>query len=190
MSGEADGRVPTPGATAVAGRDPRAGAPGTGREIEFHLGVADKFDYACRLLRKIHARQLRCVVIGDARALTRLDAQLWSFDPQSFLPHMRLRAGQAIDPVLVRTPLWLADEAAVAGPADVLLNLGPQPADPQTLAQWARVVELVGDDEADLQAARQRWRLYRQAGHAPRDMRRDAGAGTGQGAPATPSADA
>lgn len=174
----------------MTGGSDGGGATGAGREIEFHLGVADKFDYACRLLRKIHARRLRCVVTGEAPALSRLDAQLWSFDPQSFLPHVRLRAGQAIDPVLARTPLWLADEAAVAGPADVLLNLGPLPADPRQLAQWARVVELVGDDEADVRAARQRWRLYRQAGHAPRDVRQGQGQGQGPAAAAAPSAGA
>lgn len=142
------------------------------QEVEFHIGLDDKPGYACRLLRKAHARRLRVVVCGAPAALGRLDALLWTFEPGEFLPHARLRAGEAIAPMLARTPIWLTDDAALAGPAEVLLNLGPDL--PSLQPGWGRRVELVAQDEADLQAGRQRWRQYKAAGLVPRDVRQPA----------------
>ncbi|OYU71853.1 MAG: DNA polymerase III subunit chi [Burkholderiales bacterium PBB5] len=140
-----------------------------GREVEFHIGLSDKPDYACRLLRKAQARGIRVVVTGAPEALARLDSLLWTFDPGEFIPHARLRAGQAIEPVLARTPIWLADQASAAGAADVLVNLGPGM--PDQHEGFGRVVELVAVHENDAAAGRQRWRQYKAAGHTPRDMR-------------------
>ncbi len=147
------------------------------REIEFHPGVADLPAYARRLLLKAHARALRVVVTGAAELLTRLDSLLWVADPGDFVAHARLRAGATPAPLLLaRTPIWLADElGTLAG--DVLLNLGPQM--PQPLPPdggFARLVELVGSDEASTAAGRQRWRAWLAAGHTPVDVRKRASA--------------
>jgi DNA polymerase-3 subunit chi len=132
-------------------------------EVAFHTGVADKLGYACRLLRKAWRQGARAVVTGDPAALTRLDQLLWTFDPGEFIPHARLRAGQAPDPVLSPTPIWLAEDAAGAPEAPVLVNLGPQGA--AGFERFARMIELVSADEAERQAARGRWRQYEAAGH-------------------------
>lgn len=129
-------------------------------KVEFHSGVADKLDHACRLLRKAQGAGARVVVAGDRALLDRLDSALWTFDALSFVPHLRLRgAGAAPTAAAARTPVWLADEpAAAAGPRDVLVNLGTA-----MVPGWqtfARVIEVVGADAADSQSARQRWRTY------------------------------
>jgi DNA polymerase-3 subunit chi len=134
------------------------------KEIAFHSGVADKLAYACRLLRKVQRQGLRVVVTGEAAALSRLDVQLWTFDPDDFLPHARLRRGEAVPEALRGpTPVWLADEPAAAPPATVLVNLGPGGV--AGYEAYERLVELVGLDDSDRQAARARWRAYEAAGH-------------------------
>ena len=146
------------------------------QEIEFHLGLDDGPAYACRLLRKAWSRQLRAVVTGAPEALNRLDVLLWTIEPGAFIPHARLRQGQAPAALLLaRTPIWLADRSDALPAADLLVNLGP--ALPASWQGFDRVVDLVADDGLD--AGRQRWRQYKAAGCAPRDMRQAAGAAGG-----------
>ncbi len=133
--------------------------------VDFHTGLQDKLPYACRLLRKAWRAGHRVVVTGDVRALARLDQLLWTFDPGEFIPHARLRAGEAVAPRLARTPLWLADQPADAGACDVLVNLGPGALADGPLP--ARTIELVAADPDEVAAGRQRWRGHVAAGRQP-----------------------
>jgi len=134
-------------------------------ELAFHTGLADKLGYTCRLLRKAYRQGAKVQVRGDGELLARLDPLLWTFEQLEFVPHLRLRAGQKIDPALARTPIWLVDEAAQAPEAAVLVNLGPLPAD--DVARFERVVELVGVDADERHAGRLRWRYYESLGLKP-----------------------
>lgn len=127
-------------------------------KVEFHSGVPDKLDHACRLLRKAQAAGARVVVAGEAALLDRLDVALWTFDALSFVPHVRVRASAPQPPAAARTPVWLADRPAASGQRDVLVNLGADMV--PGWQQFARVIEVVGTDDHDSQAARQRWRTY------------------------------
>ena len=133
--------------------------------VDFHSGVADKLGYTCRLLRKAWRAGSRVVVAGEPAQLARLDALLWTFEPGEFIPHARLRAGQAIAPLLARTPIWLADLPVEAGPCDVLVNLGPALAPGYDV--FGRVIEIVAESDAEVSSGRQRWRQYLAAGLAP-----------------------
>lgn len=128
-------------------------------KVEFHSGVADKLDHACRLLRKAQGAGAKVMVTGETALLDRLDVALWTFDALSFVPHVRVRASGARPPAAARTPVWLADAAAAASDHhEVLVNLGAD-----MLPGWqdfARVIEVVGTDDDDSQNARQRWRTY------------------------------
>lgn len=134
-------------------------------ELAFHTGLADKFGYTCRLLRKAYRQGARVQVRGDAEQLARLDQLLWTFEQLEFVPHARLRAGQKVASELARTPIWLVDQGALAPEATVLVNLGPTPAD--DAGQFQRVIELVGIDPDERQAGRQRWRYYESLGLKP-----------------------
>jgi DNA polymerase-3 subunit chi len=134
-------------------------------QVDFHTHVADKFGYTCRLVRKAWRSGHRLVVTGAPEQLSRLDGQLWTFDPGDFIPHARLRAGQAIPPRLAHTPVWLADAPAEAGETDVLVNLGPGPV--PGYQRWARVVEIVAESADEVASGRQRWRQYLAAGVTP-----------------------
>jgi DNA polymerase-3 subunit chi len=137
-------------------------------DVAFHSGVADKPGYACRLLRKAYRSGSRVVVAGSAEQLARLDALLWTFEPGEFIPHARLRAGQALTPALQRTPIWLADAPAELPVRDVLVNLGPELAAGHE--RYPRVIEIVAEAAAEVASGRQRWRAYQAAGQHPSNL--------------------
>ncbi len=130
-------------------------------EIAFHFGVADKLAYVGRLLRKAHASNARLLVLGDEHTLSQVDNTLWALSPTEFVPHCRAEADPA---VLARSPIVLAEVTDLPSDAfSVLLNLAAEV--PAGYAQFARVIEVVGQEEADRQQARQRWKAYAAAGH-------------------------
>jgi len=134
-------------------------------EVAFHTQVPDKLGYTCRLLRKALGQGLRTVVVGDAEALSRLDQALWVFEQEEFIPHLRLRAGEAPSPRNLRTPIWLIDDAQAEVQATVLVNLGPDM--PWQAERYERVVEVVAAEPDDAQAGRERWRQYIARGLVP-----------------------
>lgn len=133
-------------------------------EVSFHFNAADKLGYALRLLRKAYRASAHVVVIGPAATLDELDRNLWCFDPLEFIPHVRLRAGQARAPRLDATPLWLVDEARDAPKRQVLVNLGTSLA--TGFESFDRLIEIVSADDDDRQAGRQRWKHYSERGYS------------------------
>lgn len=135
-------------------------------DISFHTGVDDRTTYACRLLRKAARHGARVLVRGAPAEMDLLDKALWTFEAQEFVPHHRLRPGQAPAPRLARTSVWLMAEGGAwpegLEPAQVLLQMAPQPA--EDAPSWSRLIELVGDDPDDRRQARQRWRAYEAQG--------------------------
>jgi DNA polymerase-3 subunit chi len=134
-------------------------------QVDFHSGVTDKLGHACRLLRKVYRAGRLVVVTGPADQLARLDGLLWTFDVGEFIPHARLRSGQAVPGRLARTPIWLAEQPSDVGSSDVLINLGHDV--PPGYAQFQRVIEIVSEQSDDAQSGRQRWRHYVNEGQNP-----------------------
>ena len=130
--------------------------------------MADKPAYACRLLRKAYRSGSRVVVAGSVEQLARLDALLWTFETGEFIPHARLRAGQALTPALQRTPIWLVDAPGELAPRDVLVNLGPELV--PGFERHPRVIEIVAEAAAEVASGRQRWRQYLAAGLQPSNL--------------------
>lgn len=132
-------------------------------EVNFHHGAADPLAYACRLLHKAHQRGARAAVTGPADWLADLDVALWTFEPLAFVPHARLRAGETPPPRLAPTPIWLLERAVDAPHHEVLVNLGPEIA--SGFESFERLFEIVGRDEPDRLAGRQRWRHLESRGY-------------------------
>ena len=136
-------------------------------EVKFHFNVADRIEYACRLLRKATRQGATVVVTGPLPVLSNLDRALWAFDPVEFLPHILLIPGQPVPERLRATPLWLSEDAAASGHHDVLVNLGQGAAQaPAGFESFARVIEIVSTDADERIAARQRWKHYAVRGYA------------------------
>lgn len=135
-------------------------------DINFHTGVEDRTLYLCRLLRKAARQGSRVLVRGEAAEMDLLDKALWTFEPQDFVPHHRLRPGAALSAGVHRTPVWLMEEEGAwpAGvpAARVLVRLSSEPA--TDADQWDRIIEVVSTQDDDRRQARRRWRTYEAQG--------------------------
>ena len=112
------------------------------------------------LLEKTLERGWRAVVMaGSNERVEALTQHLWTYRPDSFLPH-----GNAKDGNTEMQPVWLTMADERPNGADVLfLTDGAQ----TTRAdEYTRVCEIFdGNDESAVTAARARWKVYKAAGH-------------------------
>lgn len=134
-------------------------------EVAFHFNAPDKQAYACRLLRKAFLKGARVVVLADGHAVAPLDAALWTFGAEEFLPH----SAPGDEPhVMAHSPIHLCSEVPASNPGHrsmVLVNL--RAVLPDRFAEFGRVIEVVSTDPVDRDGARQRWMHYRAAGIEP-----------------------
>lgn len=131
-------------------------------EIDVHFNAADKLGHACRLLRKaVAGHGAQVVVAGDAPVLQALDAALWQISGIDFIAHC---PDDAAPHVVQRSPVVLAS-AGVAGlpHRQVLLNLGAVV--PEGFERFERLIDIVGRDDEERLAGRQRWRHYADRGY-------------------------
>ncbi len=129
-------------------------------EVAFHFNVADRLEYACRLLRKGVRTGANLVATGPSDTLMRLDQALWTLWPTEFIAHCALGAHSSL---LAASPVILAPSLAELPHSDILLNIGP--AVPEGYERFHRLIEIVGHDEVNRQAARTRWKHYSDRGY-------------------------
>jgi DNA polymerase-3 subunit chi len=123
--------------------------------VDFYFNAADKLQVACRLAGKALAQGKRLLIYApQAETAQSIDRLLWTWPATGFVPHCR--AGDAL---AAETPVLIAAEADAAAPGDILLNLGPET--PPAL--------VVARDDGDRQAARARYRFYRERGYRVAD---------------------
>ena len=100
------------------------------------------------------------MLAGSPERVEALNAQLWTYDPGSFLPHGAARDGNA-----ARQPVWLTDQDENPNEASMLFLTDGATSD--RIAEYARCFELFdGRDDTAVEAARARWKAYRESGHA------------------------
>lgn len=128
-------------------------------QVAFHFNVADRLEYACRLLRKGLRQGANLVATGPADALMRLDQALWTLWPTEFIAHCGPGADSSL---LAASPVILTPSLAALPHSDILLNIGP--AVPDGYERFHRLIEIVGRDEVDRRAARVRWKHYSDRG--------------------------
>lgn len=129
-------------------------------EIAFHFNLPDKIAYACRLLRKAVSAGMKVVVKAEPNVLQQLDADLWTFSPLDFVSHCLIDSA----PNLVSaSAVVLTLDAQLTAHHQVLLNLGFDV--PEGFAGYDRLIEVVGPDGTDIEAARKRWRFYAARGY-------------------------
>jgi DNA polymerase III subunit chi len=110
------------------------------------------------LARTLAAKQRAVVLCGTDDRVAALDRALWE-DPEPWLPH-----GTAGDGDAALQPIWLAtDDAAPNGGKFLFLVDGTAGA---RVEAFDRVFDLFdGNDPAAVEAARERWRAAKAAGH-------------------------
>jgi DNA polymerase III subunit chi len=130
-------------------------------EIGFYHLTSTPLERALpKLLERGRAQGHPIVVrAGSAERVTRLDAMLWTYDEASFLAH-----GSARDGNPAAQPIWLTERQENPNHATMLVLVdGSEAGD---LSSFVRCVDLFdGEDPAAVEAARERWRRARAAGH-------------------------
>jgi DNA polymerase-3 subunit chi len=125
----------------------------------YHLERSSLEQVAPELLEKTLARGWRARVRSDdPRRVEALDAWLWTYRDDSFLPHGLVDEARA-----EKQPILLGPGSDNANHAQALFVLDGDPGD---LSAYARCILIFdGRDEASLQAARNAWKRYSKAGH-------------------------
>jgi DNA polymerase-3 subunit chi len=130
----------------------------------YHLTRYRLEEALVRLLRRASEQGSRAVVVaGSTERVEALNAHLWTFDAESFLPHGSARDGNAEEqPAYLTATIENPNAARVLMLCDgATLPVGIQVAS----LGFDRVFELFdGQDEAAVQVARQHWQDYRDAG--------------------------
>lgn len=131
-------------------------------EVNFyHLTKSSLEETLPRLLAKtLQAGERAVVMLGSPERVDALNAHLWTYDPNSFLPHGAARDGEAD-----RQPIWLTHLDENPNGATFLFVADHAKSD--KVGDYRRCFELFdGRDEAAVLEARERWRAYKSAGHA------------------------
>lgn len=111
----------------------------------------------CKLVQKAWDSRQPCLVLAkDMAQAEELDDLLWSFEPESFIPHQIAGQDEGDDDV----PVLIVPPGVVTAIRPLLLNLREEPAE----GAFDRVLEVVPAEEAARTGSRQRWMTYRERG--------------------------
>ncbi len=116
--------------------------------------------FACRLARKAYGLGHRVYLYVDTQDQARLlDDLLWTFDPNSFIPHAPHPA-----PPDDASPVLIGNEPPPPG-MDLLINMAA--ATPTFYTDFPRVADMVDQRPEILANGRDRFALYKRQGFMP-----------------------
>ena len=116
--------------------------------------------FACRLAEKAWRDGHQVFIYTEsADQSAAMDAALWAFRPESFVPHEVMT-----DPATVTAPVLIShDNTPPPRLMDVLINLNAQ--QPMFFSQFERLAEIIDTDEQVKQQGRQRYKFYQDRGY-------------------------
>ena len=130
--------------------------------VDFYIleqGNEDKtLRFACQRVEQAYQAQQKIYLHVDSYELAeRLDKLLWTFRDDSFLPH------QIISPDYPDSPIQIGykDEGPPSS-RELMINLAKNI--PSFYPQFNRIIEIISSDSTAQQAARERYRQYRDHG--------------------------
>ena len=130
-------------------------------KVDFYIlsdsGAVARSHFACRLADKAFNAGHRVYIhTSDEASAAALDEQLWTFRPQSFLPHGRLGSENA-----ELVGIGYGDDPAEHN--DVMINLDL--AVPDFVGRFSRVLEVVVPDPQLRDPLRENYRFYADRGY-------------------------
>jgi DNA polymerase-3 subunit chi len=128
-------------------------------EVLFYTEVDDRLRTACMLTSKAVARSMRVMLFTpDPSTTEHLTRLLWTLSATGFVPHCR-----SADRLAMVTPVIIDHLPEPLVHNEVLINLCD--VTPPFFSRFRRLVEMVGPQENDRDAARMRYRFYRDRGY-------------------------
>ena len=129
-------------------------------QVFFYHNTADRIAALAVLIGKAYAQRKPLLVFApDAQDAQALDRRLWTHPPGGFVPHVH-----GDSPLARETPVVITDDIDAQGHNERLFNLSLEV--PNGFSRFASVIEVVGNDERERQAGRERVRFYKDRGYA------------------------
>lgn len=143
-------------------------------KIDFYITEAktpdELYQFAARLTEKAYKQKHQIYLhTEDESAMQSVDELLWTFRPNSFLPHRcendaRLKSESSdTDPQTIAQEILVACSGDPGEHHDVLVNLTEQT--PAFFSRFTRVAEVVSSDERARSKSRERYKYYRDRGY-------------------------
>ncbi|MFJ5446308.1 DNA polymerase III subunit chi [Methylobacillus methanolivorans] len=127
--------------------------------VDFFFNVPNKALHVADLSSRAAQRGRRLMVLtATQQEAEKLGTLFWSNPPIGFLPHCH-----ATHPRAAETPIIIDWRHDPLPHDDILINLDSQY--PPFFSRFKRLIEVVGLDEDDRAAARERYRFYRDRGY-------------------------
>jgi len=132
--------------------------------VDFYVtsstGSDDRLALACRVVEKAYkSGQAVYLYCENPEQMNQMDEKLWTFSQSSFVPHALLCDRDDL------TPVTLGCDNPSADLGNIVVSLAAVPV--HTFDQFSRVAEIVGAEEPERQAARERFKFYRDSGIEP-----------------------
>lgn len=128
-------------------------------QVFFYHGAANKLAAACKLLAGAAAQKKPVLVfVPDPVQASDLDRLLWTHVATGFTPHCSVNS-----PLASETPILITRNLDAPAQDERLMNLGLEI--PPNFARFQSLIEVVGCDEEDRLAARDRVRFYKDRGY-------------------------
>jgi DNA polymerase-3 subunit chi len=129
-------------------------------KIFFYHNAANRVAAAAALLGKTSQQGKTILVYAPEAALAEaLDRQLWTTPPTGFVPHVR-----STSPLAEETPIVITADITASTQNERLLNLSAEV--PPAFSRFTSVIEVIGRDDEERQAGRERAKFYKDRGYA------------------------
>ena len=126
----------------------------------YHLQKQSADEVLPKLLSKAYATGKRIAVKTPTGSVETVNALLWTFDDESFLPH-----GSSKDGFSAEQPIFITDNDENINEAAFLFLVNGAETAADNLPQYERVFNIFdGNSEEALQQARQLWKTYKDSG--------------------------
>jgi len=128
-------------------------------QIFFYHNVADRIAAMAALIAKAFAQKKALLVFApDAETASTLDRYLWMHPPTGFVPHVRGNS-----PLAAETPIVITDNVESLPQNERLFNLSAEI--PSGFSRFTSVIEVVGRNEDERLAGRERAKFYKDRGY-------------------------
>ena len=127
--------------------------------IDFYSTDQSRLQIACKLTLKAISQNIAITLFAPDDSVARaMDKLLWAYPATGFIPHCF-----ATDRLASQTPDIIAPELDNSGPDELLVNLADTL--PAVFGRYRRLIEIVSSTDGDQNAARSRWRHYKERGY-------------------------
>jgi DNA polymerase-3 subunit chi len=131
-------------------------------QVFFYHGASDKIAAACALLGGAYAKQKPVLVFAPEKEVASgVDRMLWTHPALGFVPHCH-----GDSPNAAETPILITDKLDTLPQDERLMNLSQIV--PPGFSRFHSLIEVVGQEEADRNSARERVKFYKDRGYEVR----------------------